>query len=139
MKKCTKCGVEKPLSEFHKNKNTNDGLQYICKICSLINGKKWDAKNKHKRRDKALNRQYGISLEKFEAIKKTQNNACCICGDSFSIGKFTHLDHCHKTNQIRGILCNHCNRGLGAFKDSIKILKSAQKYLQKYNKKAVKN
>ena len=33
MKKCTKCGIEKPLSEFHKHKNTKDGHRYDCKAC----------------------------------------------------------------------------------------------------------
>ena len=33
MKKCTKCKIEKKLSEFHKNKNTKDGLQFCCKVC----------------------------------------------------------------------------------------------------------
>ena len=33
LKKCSKCGEWKPFSEFHKNKNTNDGLHSECKIC----------------------------------------------------------------------------------------------------------
>jgi hypothetical protein len=33
MKKCNKCKEEKPLDEFYKNKSTNDGRDYYCKIC----------------------------------------------------------------------------------------------------------
>ena len=39
------------------------------------------------------------------------------------------VDHCHKSGQIRGLLCNACNKGLGLFKDSPIILEKAIKYL----------
>lgn len=32
-KKCTKCKIEKPLTEFHKDKSRKDGLRYYCKAC----------------------------------------------------------------------------------------------------------
>ena len=32
-KRCSKCGEEKPLSEFSRSKNYKDGLQYWCKGC----------------------------------------------------------------------------------------------------------
>ena len=51
MKKCTKCNIEKPLTEFHKFKNTPDGLQYQCKICDRENSKKWNSENPEKRRE----------------------------------------------------------------------------------------
>ena len=33
MKTCSKCGVEKSLDSFHKNKSTFDGLNHYCKTC----------------------------------------------------------------------------------------------------------
>ena len=39
------------------------------------------------------------------------------------------LDHCHDSKKIRGILCGHCNTGLGAFKDDISRLNAAIEYL----------
>lgn len=33
MKICSKCGVEKELSEFHKDKNSKDGHRSACKSC----------------------------------------------------------------------------------------------------------
>lgn len=32
-KTCTKCGVEKPLTEYHASKKSPDGLRWRCKGC----------------------------------------------------------------------------------------------------------
>ena len=54
VKVCSKCGEEKPLSEFWKNRSTFDGLQYQCKTCLInrkeerIRSKKWYQNNKDK-------------------------------------------------------------------------------------------
>jgi hypothetical protein len=48
MKKCNKCKVEKPLTEFHKNKSRKDGLQLKCKICGKIYDKRYNSENKEK-------------------------------------------------------------------------------------------
>ena len=41
------------------------------------------------------------------------------------------VDHDHKTNKIRGLLCNSCNRGLGYFRDDIRMVRKAAKYLER--------
>ena len=137
MKKCKKCGVQKPLSDFYKNKRTKLGVGSYCKICNTATNKKWAEENWEKRRASNLKYYYGVDFDYFQALKDAQNNCCAICKLSFSSEKHTHLDHDHTTKEIRGILCNHCNRGLGAFKDSIDILKAAQKYLEKNNLKSM--
>mgnify|MGYP002345384244 CR=1 FL=1 len=45
--------------------------------------------------------------------------------------KYFLVDHCHKTNKVRGLLCYLCNSMLGKAKDNIDILNNAIKYLSK--------
>ena len=56
---------------------------------------------------------------------KTTITQCVICGDSGALV----VDHDHVTGQIRGMLCNHCNRGLGHFRDDPMLLEFAAQYL----------
>lgn len=139
MKKCTKCGIEKPLSEFYKTKIKKDGFHSCCKICSNEANKKTKEKDPQKyaemRRKNKLKKYYGLTLSNFNALKIKQKNCCAICENKLKDGQGTHVDHCHKTGIVRGLLCNSCNRGIGYLQDSIEILKSAQKYLKKYSVK----
>lgn len=51
---------------------------------------------------------------------------CTICSEQIGLV----VDHDHSTGLIRGLLCTNCNTGLGMFKDNIKILEAAIKYLK---------
>lgn len=77
---------------------------------------------------KAYKRAGGAKLtpEEIEAIRVSQGNLCAICSEPDP----TDLDHCHKSGEIRWLLCRHCNRGLGAFKDSPELLRKAADMLQ---------
>lgn len=78
--------------------------------------------NKSKRMQK-----YGMSPEAFNLMLLQQKNACGICKEGFS--KAPHVDHCHVTGEVRGLLCRRCNMALGGFKDSPGILENAKAYL----------
>ena len=81
-------------------------------------------------RDTRLRSRYGLSLAEWEALWEAQGGLCSIC--RCVLEKDTvHTDHCHVTKKVRGLLCRHCNRGLGAFLDSIGILNSAILYLKR--------
>lgn len=87
----------------------------------------------NRRRDKTFQRKYGITLEDYNTILKKQNHCCKICNKA----EVEHrgplkLDHCHSTGKIRGLLCDHCNRGLGYFLDNIQSLQSAINYLNSF-------
>lgn len=40
------------------------------------------------------------------------------------------VDHCHSSGKVRGMLCQHCNRGLGHFRDNTKVMAQAIKYIK---------
>lgn len=116
MKRCITCSFVKPFAEFYHKKSE-------CKDCL---------------KDRSLKRQlmtaYGITKEEKEEMVRMQGNRCALCGVKFSDSKEINVDHCHTNGGIRGILCRHCNVGLGHFKDSPKLLRRAIKYINDYIK-----
>jgi len=48
MKICSTCKIEKPKTSFSKNKNTKDGLMYICRVCNSLQNKAWVISNPEK-------------------------------------------------------------------------------------------
>lgn len=88
-----------------------------------------------KRFNKRLQKQFGISLEEYNALLIKQNDGCAICG-SKEISTFNgkvkamSVDHNHKTGEVRGILCHKCNTALGLFAESPQLLERAISYLK---------
>lgn len=81
--------------------------------------------------DMRLKKNYGISLQEWRELREQQGGKCPICGTELCSDPShkTHVDHCHETGAVRGILCASCNTGLGKFNDSIGTLEAAVKYL----------
>lgn len=77
----------------------------------------------------------GMTQSAFDALFESQGKKCAIChaSDPGSTKGPTNwnIDHCHKTRKVRFILCCHCNRGLGAFRDSPEIMRRAADLLEK--------
>lgn len=109
--------------------------------------KQWYNKHKNKksflrqRSSSHYKRKYGISLEDYEVLYKKQNGKCFLCNKKgFKPTQlrgrgnmsFLVVDHCHKNNKIRKLLCQECNRGLGLFYDNPALLTKAAKYLRMY-------
>lgn len=99
--------------------------------------KKYRDSHKNEIKNYKLETNYGISLEIYNFLHKKQNGRCGICGNEesakHSSTKNTQklaVDHCHRTNKIRGLLCQDCNRGLGKFHDDVLKLENAIKYLK---------
>ena len=87
----------------------------------------------HPARNRAwrLAAKYGMTPEQRLDMIEQQQNQCAICKTQFGHDqKAIHIDHSHSTGKVRGILCAHCNTGLGKFKDSPAILAAAIEYLQ---------
>lgn len=90
-------------------------------------------KGKSTRREQKYKNRYGVAIKWFNKMFRIQKGRCAICGvhQSLLIQRL-HVDHNHKTNKVRELLCLNCNRGLGYFKDSAKLLKMAADYLEKH-------
>lgn len=145
LKTCRRCGTEKPLSEFHKDSGNKDGRCSYCKECNKAKTRAWSAANKgrvqeHTRkraeqgkfRDYNLRKKYGLTREAYAALLAAQGGRCAICGseDPGRGNKDFSVDHCHTSNQVRGLLCNTCNRGIGLLQDDPNVLERAAQYLR---------
>lgn len=90
----------------------------------------WSARNKDKVRDAQLKRNYGITLDDYNSMLAGQRGVCAICHGLNQSGKPLHVDHCHKSGVVRGLLCNSCNRGIGYLADDADRLLNAAKYVR---------
>lgn len=93
------------------------------------------------RKNYRLRRTYGITLDTYNALYNSQKGCCAICGvyrspweptGMIDRNNYLHVDHDHKSGAIRGLLCLHCNQGLGQFKDNQRIVLAALSYLNKF-------
>ena len=73
-----------------------------------------------------LKRQYGITSQDYAEMYKAQKGCCLICLQYF---KVLHIDHCHTSGKVRGLLCGSCNRALGLLKDNTEFLLKGIEYL----------
>ena len=141
IKICGKCKEPKLVSEFRKYNRTG-GYQSYCKPCENAYKVAWHKRNRtvankkakdwyYKNRDKVSaygrKERYGLMNDTYELMLKKQENSCAICLLPFV--KTPHVDHCHKTGKIRGLLCSSCNTGLGAFKDDVPTIQNALDYI----------
>lgn len=75
-----------------------------------------------------LMRNYGMTIEDFDALLEAQGGRCAICGTDTPNGRNWHVDHNHDTGKVRGILCSSCNLGIG-FLSTPERLAQATQYL----------
>lgn len=91
--------------------------------------RQWRKRNKNKIKEYALIHTYGITLDEYTEIYQKQKGLCAGCYEQMKLS----VDHCHKTQRIRGLLCIKCNTILGFVNDDIQILKSLISYLEKHD------
>lgn len=137
---CSKCKISKSLEYFGSRTGVKDGKYSSCRECERThkNSKyqsnkeyyrkvhnEWRRNNKDKVKWTFILRQYGLNKEQYYKMSLSQGNSCKICK------KFDDLviDHCHKTNKVRSLLCATCNLVLGQIKDNPDIAKSMAEYL----------
>ena len=113
--------LSQKASYYHRNKS---------KIRAKQTTYRKSAKGKATSKRLSLEKNYGISIEKYNTLFTAQNGNCAICGvNRAQLSQDLSVDHCHTSNKVRGLLCASCNSGLGYFKDNHSNLKKAAEYL----------
>ncbi len=115
--------------------------------------KKWRKKNPHKareywlrwraqpgyqrkKREEALWRNHRVRWDEAVAMLEAQGGRCALCGVPIALLKergkrCAHVDHCHETNVVRGLLCVLCNTALGRFGDTVEKVRRVVAYLER--------
>lgn len=125
---CRQCKLDRPREAFATTSRGNRVV--ICKDCQS----KLPDDKKRRQRIKAKIYHYNISLTKYLEMVEACGRKCEACGEPFGDddGNIC-IDHCHKTNKVRGLLCRGCNIGIGFFGDSRRKLLLAAEYLRNRN------
>jgi len=114
-----------------KNKRRRDRYQndlaYRTK-CIEVSKRRTNVQRKTTR----LKSEFGINIDIYNKMLEAQGGECAICGSRVAdkAGRMLHVDHCHKTGKVRGLLCTNCNTGLGKFKDDSILMLKAISYLK---------
>jgi hypothetical protein len=139
---CSSCGTPLILGDNWYRSSCGRG-DYRCSACRKSYQAKYYKDNKERLREvnrkyyeenkEAISKRsglykifksYGLSEEEYTKLMEVNN--CAICGATERL----RVDHDHATGKVRGILCHHCNVGLGHFKDKIELLEKAKEYLR---------
>ena len=108
-KTCRACREIRDRAAFARNASSPDGLRSECRTC-----------RSNADRSYLLRRRFGFSVEDYDTMLAAQGGKCALCSAQVPGGRWTrfHVDHCHDTGRVRGLLCNSCNSALGALGDT---------------------
>lgn len=151
---CTGCGVEKPEEAFRLRKSTSTGRHYRgkkCRACHQARSTKWRKENpslvrkyneaqrvkpgaREKNNKRAIEshfrRKFNLTIAERDAMLAAQGGRCMVCGTDKPRGKGWCVDHNHKTNEVRAILCSSCNIVIGHAQENADILRAAADYIE---------
>lgn len=157
---CRICGQEKSVNEFRKGERGKPGtVCKPCAAERLREWRRrnpeWRAKEAERRRadtdyqerrrkynrdryygreewtrDLRLRRAFGITLEQYRELEAKQGGVCAICGQKCKSGRDLAVDHDHRTDEIRGLLCMNCNRAIGWLQEDPELIEKAARYVR---------
>lgn len=110
-KLCADCGETKAVAEFGKKK------QYVTEMCRTCQG--------------IRARMIAYNLTRLEVVGLLAQGACEACGAETS-GRRAHIDHCHDTGRVRGLLCHQCNVALGAIHEDLDAPRGLIAYVERH-------
>ena len=125
------CNTEKEFSFFSKDTRAKSGYQTRCKSCQAAVKKEMAGYY----REKHLQKKYGISQADYEQMLEEQQGCCAICGieEKYCENQRLAVDHNHKTEKVRALLCKKCNQAIGLLQDNADFAYSAYQYLKEHN------
>lgn len=142
-RQCTTCDNWKQVDQYHKN---GSRLRRECKACATKRktsyywakpeerraaSRRAYRQNRSASRRSYVRRTFGITLEEYWTYFEKANFTCQVCSAKPEKQADLHLDHCHSTGTIRGVLCRSCNHALGNVKDNPTTLFRLHAYLKK--------
>lgn len=118
-----------------------------CRKCRDVARRSLSVTSREYRRGWHLTKKYSIDAIDFECLWIAFAGKCGICGCDMEMPqnrrgqspRTVAVDHDHVTGNVRGLLCNRCNKGLGMFEDNIEHMKNAIKWLEMSNEKTSNN
>ena len=119
------------INQLNREKRRNDTEKI-----TLDNARRRERHDPIAGRDAMLKRTYGITLDEYKRRYSEQGGKCGICGDVRpDCGRDgLVVDHCHAEGNVRKLLCTHCNKGLGHFRDNVQRMVKAIEYLKLFQK-----
>ena len=143
MKICSCCRKTLTLENFQKKLDGKFGVTAVCKSCLARRVQVYRNENTQTMRQQHIYRTFGLSWETYLQLFSQQRGQCSICkttlklhkNDIDNVGEVPHVDHCHTTGKVRGLLCAKCNKALGLFRDNVTIIRLAADYLENSKEK----
>jgi len=125
-----------PYKNLEQRKEYNKEYHIKNKEHISVKKKTWFLNNKDRVRENKLKTKYNLTLDQYNKMLSDQNNCCKVCNIKFNINTkqlTPHVDHCHTTDKIRGLLCMKCNTSLGYLKEDTKIMQKLIEYIKEHN------
>lgn len=129
---CRSCEERKSMAVFQWTADRKYRVR-VCTACQVVKARERRDENREQVTRNSfitnLRTKYAMTEEDYHSLMAAQGGGCAICRDDFS-GGTPHVDHCHQTGAVRGILCFRCNTAIGKLRDDPALLRAAATYLE---------
>lgn len=143
---CMVCEETKVETEFALCRREKRGRQFGCKLCNRKRSAEYsrsqrgtELRHEYRRRiatqrgifASRIKTLYGITVEDWAHLFNNQDGKCAVCSMQLFGGRDTHIDHCHNTGRVRGLLCIGCNTAIGQVLERPSVLRALADYLER--------